>query len=458
VIAEDPAEMPPLSPEGLEELADRLNRAPNETVARFREIWDKRVTEDYLREVIDRARRAVRSPETAIAALETARAHAAVASTLPPDFTFDGMDIAEIPIDPGDTKFETVADALGWIFGAGPFALTQPDKDDFRRHSTSASGFIYDLEEPTPGSPMEVALFSDFGTGRYHSRYIAKQFRTRGFPYAIHVGDVYYAGRRSEFEEYFIEPLAPILAGTGVFALNSNHEMYSGGIPYFEYIDQRAQSHPDTQKQQGSYFCLRNSKFQIVGIDTAFFEHGRYKEPELLEWLSTVLKDGKDAGCVNILLSADQPYEYGDLKLTKLLRKDLAEIVLNNQTPLVDLWFWGNTHYCALFDRGVANPNRPALPFTGSCIGHGGYPYDRERTGKNMPAPLVFLETRARFPEGTGLRQDRGNNGYCILTLKADGSLELRYIDWMGNMRCEVIFSRGTAADPAKIIAVNPGA
>ena len=43
-------------------------------------------------------------------------------------------------------------------------------------------------------------MFSDFGTGLYHSRYIAKQFRERPFPYAIHCGDVYYAGRKSEFE------------------------------------------------------------------------------------------------------------------------------------------------------------------------------------------------------------------------------------------------------------------
>jgi hypothetical protein len=139
------------------------------------------------------------------------------------------------------------------------------------------------------------------------------------------------------------------------------------------------------------------------------------------------------------------------------MSKDLAELVLDEQPSLVDLWFWGNTHYCALFDRAGATPNRRALSFTGSCIGHGGYPYDIERLGKNMPAPLVFLETRGRFPEATGLRPDRGNNGYCTLVLKGDGSLALRYVDWMGNLRCEAIFSSGSATDPPKIIAVNAG-
>lgn len=440
------AEIPPLDLEGLNALEEQLNRSPRQTMARVRDVWDKNVTEAYLRESIDRARTAMRSPETAVVAIEAARTHARAASVLPPGFTFEGIDLDEIPIDLGDTKFETGADALGWVIFAGPFALTKGNKDDFRRH-TSDSDFIYDLEEPTPGSPLEIALFSDFGNGRYHARYIAKQLRAKKFPYAIHLGDVYYAGRRSEFKEFFEDLLDPMLGDTSLFALNSNHEMYSGGIPYFEYIDKRARLHPEKQRQQSSYFCLRNSRFQIVGIDTAFFDHGRFKDEGLQQWLRAALSDGRSEGRINILLSADQPYRYGEVKITSLLSKDLAEIVLEDR--LVDLWFWGNNHYCALFDRSST------LPFIGSCIGHAGYPYDIERAGKNMPAPLVFLEERARFPKATGLRQDRGNNGYCVLVLKADGSLDLKYIDWMSNLRCKAMLNRLSTAEPPRIIGVD---
>ena len=56
------------------------------------------------------------------------------------------------------------------------------------------------------------------------------------------------------------------------------------------------------QFQEGSYFCLRSDKFQIIGIDTAYFEVGRCAEPELLAWLKEVLRVGKKQGCVNICL------------------------------------------------------------------------------------------------------------------------------------------------------------
>lgn len=432
--AVDDAEMPPIGFAGLDELERALNTRPEETLARAREAIDENISETELRATIARARAALDSPGTADSSLQAESAHFDSANPLPPDFDFEGIDLGEIPINPGDTKFETVADALGWAFLAGPFLLTQVFKADFRRHGDFASRFAYELPEPGAGAPLEVALFSDFGTGRYHSRYIAKQLRTRKFPFAFHLGDVYYAGRRSEFEQFFAAPLDPLLPDTTLFALNSNHEMYSGGKPYFQFMDRRRAAHPATQRQEGSYFSLSSSHFQIVGIDTAYFKHGRHKEEKLLAWLTETLRAGRDAGRVNILLSADHPYGYGHQGHSDLLDKDLAPLVKDEK--LVDLWFWGNTHYCALFDRDDERP------FIGSCIGHAGYPYDKQSQGKHSPAPLRFLETAARFPKATGVRQDRGNNGYCVMTLRADGSVGLRYVDWMSRTRCEVELTR----------------
>jgi hypothetical protein len=437
IVKPDPAEEPPLGPEGVDELEKQLNTDPEGMLSMARAVIDKGITEAELRSYIAQARLALLSPDTAVALVNAEEAHLEAASALPPEFDFDGMNLREIPINPGSKKFEPLGDALGWIIHAGPFLLTRPSKKNFRFHSHpqfSASRFIYEMEDPSDATPLEIALFADFGTGLYHARYIAKQFMAKRFPYAIHLGDVYYAGRRSEFEENFVAPLAPILDHTRLFALNSNHEMYSAGIPYFKFMDERRVKHPGRQRQEGSYFCLRSSKFQIVGIDTAFFGQGRDKQEDLLEWLAKTLDDGRSAGKINILLSADHPYEYGSTKLTDLLKEDLKTLVLEDR--LVDLWFWGNTHYCALFDQTTE------LPFVGSCIGHAGYPYERERMGKAAPAPVKFLETAARFPEWTGLRQDRGNNGYCLMSLKADHTIKLQYIDWMGQLRCEAILTR----------------
>jgi Calcineurin-like phosphoesterase len=451
VTRSDPAEVPPLSPDGVDELEERLNSDTEETLARARALIDEDMTEAVLRSHIEQARMALRFPDTAVALMEAEDAHFKAANRLPEDFTFEGMDLDDIPIDPGSKKFELLGDLLGWIIHAGPFILTKPYKKNFRFHSYpqfSASKFIYKMDDPSLQSPLEIALLSDFGTGLYHARYIAKQLRTKRFPYAIHLGDVYYAGRRSEFEEHFAGPLDPILTETQFFALNSNHEMYSAGIPYFEFMDKRRTDHPDTQRQEGSYFCLRSTAFQIVGIDTAFFGPGRHEQEDLLEWLAKTLNDGKSTGCINILLSADHPYQYGSPSLTDLLEKDLKALVLKER--LVDLWFWGNTHYCALFNKTLA------LPFIGSCIGHAGYPYDRKKVGKEAPAPVTFLETAARFPEWTALRQDRGNNGYCIMSLSADGSIRLRYLDWIGQLRCETVLTR-SGDSPLNITSVELG-
>lgn len=434
---EEPArgELSPLGPAEIEELQRQFEQDPEAVVAWYRQTWDADITEEDVRAALAQAEMAFRAPDAAAAALEAQLAFSR-APQLPPEFTFPDMDLDLIPIEPGLTKFETVADALGWLLFSGPqFVLGGLlSRAPFRwhNHPEHSSGFVYEMENPTPETPVDVALFSDFGTGLYHSRYIARQLERHQFPCAVHLGDVYYAGRRSEFRDHFEQPLNPVLEHTELFTLNANHEMLSGAFPYFDYMDRRRTR--DNQRQEGSYFCLRCDRFQLVGIDGAYFEQGRYREAGLLEWLEKVLSAGRREGRLNILLSPDQAYEYGKVGPTPILTEDLHRLVLEKE--LVDLWFWGNTHYCALFDRS------PDFPFLASCIGHGGYPYSRIRPNRPSPAPLIFLETSPRFPEWTGVRQDRGNNGYCILSLKADGGLALTYIDWMGNRRFRAELAR----------------
>jgi hypothetical protein len=285
---------------------------------------------------------------------------------------------------------------------------------------------------------LEVAVFADFGTGLYHSRYIAKQFKERQYALAFHLGDVYYSGRQSEFEDNFIPHLDPILAQTQLFTLSGNHEMYSSDKPFFDYMDRRKAF---AQLQEGSYFSVANSRFQIVGIDTEYFDRGRLKDPALVAWLDETLTAARAANRRIILLSSDEPYEYGNGETTALFA-DLLPILQRNP---VDVWCWGNTHYCALFERGAG------LPFVGACLGHGGYPYSTRNKGDTEPAPVAFLETAARFPQATNIRQDRGNNGYCAFKLFSDGSIEMRFIDWMSNTRCVARLS----GNPLMITSIN---
>src|SRR5262249_33522277 len=153
-----------------------------------------------------------------------------------PEFTFDGKNDAEIPINAANTQFETKRDALGWVYNTGAYWLRskiyQP-KHAFPWADDVPSLFTYPLRNDAGTST--IALFSDFGTGLYHSRYIARHIAAARPHHAVHLGDVYYAGKQSEFASRFIAPLEPILTTTEFFAMNGNHEMFSGATPYFAF-------------------------------------------------------------------------------------------------------------------------------------------------------------------------------------------------------------------------------
>jgi hypothetical protein len=310
----------------------------------------------------------------------------------------------------------------------------------FPFHDDFPGDFVYQLNDSSgraldPEQKIVVALFGDFGAGLYHSKYIAKKMAEFQPHYAIHLGDVYYAGRTSEFENHFQNPLNPLLTTSRVFALNANHEMMSGGYPYFAYINYKRSTRQGwvEQDQQGSYFCIRNERCQLIGIDTAFHDNGHHNHEKLQKWLGQRLSEGKQDNPkrINILLSQNEPYSLGQEKFSGLYQ-DLKQFI---DDKLIDFWFWGNTHYGALFER------TDKLPFVGSCVGHGGHPIykkDVEEDAqkhrdllkkKKNAAPIQWVELTPRFPNG--LRPELGNNGFCMMELEK-GAVRLRYYDWLG--------------------------
>jgi hypothetical protein len=444
----DRDEIPPLTAEQAEELWVRFSENPTELVARARVIWDRDMTESRLAQTIQEARAMLRAPVEAREQVRSRREGLSRGTKLPADFTFPGIEKHRDQIDPGNHKFQDKGDELGWLLFSGPYLLLSAGREppNFRFHEEKPSRFSYEL--PDAGPTLTVSLFSDFGTGLYHALYIADLLREAAYPYALHLGDVYYSGRKSEFRDHFEKQLDPLLGRTALYTLHSNHEMYSLAKPYFKYLDNRA--YPSGQpRQEGSYFRLIWKNVQFVGIDTASFGDGRFREPRQRAWLEEVLEDGRRAQRVTILLSANEPYDYGEKEFRPLLREDLDELVADRQ--LVDLWFWGNVHYCALFEP------TPRSPFFGSCIGHSGYPYSRKRRGEAEPAPLLYLEEGNRFLR-EDVRPDMGNNGFCVLEVR-EGSIAMSYRDWMGNIRCKTDFSvsQGRLTLAASPVLPGPG-
>lgn len=378
------------------------------------------------------------SPDSASRFLGTERSNLG-AVPLPPDFSFPGM-TPEIPLDPASRRFEPAADFVRWGFYTGLAWLTLPwfFRAPFPRHDAERT-FVYPLtrtslaDDTAPG-PLEIALFSDFGTGLDYARYIARHIAHHAPDVVVHLGDVYFTGSAREYDEHFARIVEPLLEISQVFAMNGNHEMLSRGSSYFRYLSQkRARSGGVRQLQEGSYFCLASEHVQLIAIDSDYHAAfgGRYRDRALVAWLTERLSAGRAAGKLNVLLSQHYPFKIGTRKLTKLYAD------LRSHLDQVDLWFWGDDHGCALFDRS------DELPFVGCCIGHAGHPYKRQTRAhlEKTLAPHHWFEDEPRYPDWTNERQEMGNPGFVRLFLPpGQRSVEFAFVDWMRSERARFSF------------------
>ena len=449
-------DIPPLASAGVEELRNRLETNPEETVDLLQDVIDEDLTPEKTHRIIERLGEVAQDPEGTAEAIEASTRLNAVEG--PDEFAqgeaFDdngveppeGEDWSEwytrnfiveryrtstIKINPNNKKFDddNLPGILGWIIFNGPKALGPVDPVDFRSQSAGKS-YIYPLETLGEG-PLRVALFADYGTGLAHSRYIARQIEIDEPEYAIHLGDVYYTGTRKEFDKYFHKPLEGMLQKqkTKLFLLCDNHEGYSGFGAYYDYLDSLKNDYGGFQQQDGSYFCLRNDNIQIVGLDTIYAGKGKLRQEEK-DWLINDVF-GPNPDLPTIILTGRGPYKHGKSELTDLYTEELQPILAGKN---IKLWFWGNNHYAALFEHG------PATPFHGSCIGHGGYPYRRlkQKDPASHPAPVIWEELGSRYT-GSRKRLDKGLNGFCTLEIEAN-SFTAKYVDWRGHTRLRFQF------------------
>jgi hypothetical protein len=448
-------ELPPLDEPGLREVEQLWRGQPEAVLSFFKHQYP--LTKNAIRRTLAEAREAFDDPAAFLEKLH-AKHHKDSGKRLrgkKDKVPAALVQFPELEIDPVNQRFEPKADALRWFFNTGYFVIRPKLHIDFLKarfplHSDFTSGFKYEMKDRqggtfAPEQKISVALFADFGTGLDHSRYIAKHIANFDPDYAIHLGDVYYAGRFSEFRQHFIEPLAPVIQRSRFFSMNANHEMFSGGVPYFDYLFERRNTKAGwlAQEQEGSYFCLWNKQYQIIGIDTAFHADGRHNVTELNQWLGERLREGKSASPkrTNILLSPNEPYALGNKKFSALYH-DLEEFI---QERLIDFWFWGNTHYCTLFGQSEK------APFIGSCIGHAGHPIykkdveknhakhlELKRKGSDIP-PALWVDLSPKFPAWTRLRPDLANQGFCWMELEID-KIRLTYYDWLKNVQHQTEF------------------
>jgi len=296
----------------------------------------------------------------------------------------------EMPFDTGDPGWLTVAfEKLKELFRG---------KHKFTKH-TSLTSFRRDLP-----SDAVIALFGDWGTGEPTAQRVMQQIKAVNPTHAIHLGDVYYSGTPNEEQNRFlkvIDQFGPSPSSCKYLALNSNHEMYSGGYGYFDTILPRF-------GQEASYFNLTNDNWQLIGIDSAYEDHG-LQDPQK-EWLTAQLQR---RGPKSILLSHHQlfsPYEsVSDKRLPKKTTDLLASIYA---------WFWGHEHKCIIMGDHLGIKAR--------CIGHAAIPASVPYGNPQFAdVPIVRVDER-RSPDGVNV------HGFALLRF-AGMRLDVSYIDEFGS-------------------------
>jgi Calcineurin-like phosphoesterase len=316
---------------------------------------------------------------------------------------------------------------------------------------------VADLDD----SRARLVLFSDWGTGMPDAagKVIAQARRyvddAEGEVHVVHLGDTYYSGTEFEARRHILDlwPVTPQQpARVGSWALNGNHDMYSGGYGYFETtLGDRRFSRQQAEGRPTSWFHLKGAHtWDVVGLDTAYDDPiAAFHNGELFLFGRLGFLHGSQAGYVNdlsvtpgrrlLLLSHHQVFSAYDDDITKdnVLREKLQPTLDRND---VDAWFWGHEHDCLAYEsfRGVKSAR---------VIGHGAVPTLRRtdppgtavdeahRLVKPTPPtstpadhPLRFVKWEYRDYEQGEDGAQWAKHGFAVVDVTAD-ALRVRHID-----------------------------
>lgn len=224
-----------------------------------------------------------------------------------------------------------------------------------------------------------IAVLGDWGSGRYGAPISAATIEQArpAYDMVLHLGDVYYSGTTKEVKERFLD-IWPTIPGALNRALNSNHEMYSGGEGYFERT-------LPAFHQPSSCFAAENDRFLLVGLDTGYRDNDLTADQA--PWLTRLVERAEARHQKVILFSHHQPYSAFEGRGDKIVEK-LLPLLANRR---IFAWYWGHEHRAAIYDR------HPQWGLFGRLVGHSGFPYFRDHV---TDRPLV-----AHNPDGSEWRR-----------------------------------------------------
>ena len=363
-------------------------------------------------------------------------------SALQEYFETKGADLVETQAPPDDTRRSVddrpaITDAS--LRDCAPTRRVEDGRRIFDQYSVTDPRWVASLFaegirlfrgrhdfNPKPADPLQIAdnarliLVGDWGSGLPRARAVADQMRKeieaalqkKTEVHVIHLGDVYYSGWKTEYYRNFLKDWPVRVEESETiksWSLNGNHDMYSGGHAYFDFLlaDSRFR-----RQQKSSFFSLYNNHWDIIGLDTAWENADLANEQA--GWLEKqFLKSPRKS----MLLSHHQlfsAYEHDSPKVRMKLDKSLTQ-------RDVDAWFWGHEHRC-VFYKHHDHVRHARL------IGNGGVPvYMTHRDDEEYKAP-AFYEYRKFFGNGF---EHWAYFGFAVADLDG-GTAHVRYINEFG--------------------------
>jgi Calcineurin-like phosphoesterase len=304
------------------------------------------------------------------------------------------------------------------------------DPVPYKRYSN-----LNDFVVPLPGKPdLVIGMIADWGTGLDDAKWLLSEVMKKNPDVLIHLGDIYYAGTADEDRQNFLNLIDAAVPNIPIYTLSGNHDMYSGGDPYYWLLTQLNVT-PALQpyQQRASYFCLRSANWQILAMDTGLHDcdpftvtgNVTFLDPQEAAWHVDKLTNA--GGRQTILLSHHQLFTaFGDGIGQGRAGKPLAynpELYsvfapyLNN----IALWLWGHEHNFEFFNPYLGLQK-------GRCVGASAIPCliaqnpygfigNPDLQGQNaLPTLATGMLPLSVNPQGTYF------HNYAILTLRSPNS------------------------------------
>jgi calcineurin-like phosphoesterase family protein len=240
-----------------------------------------------------------------------------------------------------------------------------------------------------------IAVLGDWGGDNQSAQQVAAAAQKANADYFIHLGDVYYAGTNGTdvldpYESTHFLNVWPGPAGRS-FALNSNHDMYAHATGY-SLTTLCAPNSPFSAQGGANCFALFNSKFRIVGLDSAYYAPddmydigslGDSAGPQAM-FLQQQAEQAASSGQNLIIMT-----HHNGLSANGAEQEPLWQEVVNQLSAMAGktvCWYWGHVHVGAVYTPQTTSNGITINP---RCCGHSCVPWGLA-TGLQSPNVLWF--------------------------------------------------------------------